>query len=56
MVLLQLQLFGHVGDHEGLTDGLSAGNTQRAVAVGVGPISDLHKASRGISSMARSTA
>ncbi len=33
--LLQLQLFGHVGHHEGLADGLSAGDAERAVAVGI---------------------
>ena len=38
MVLLKLQLLGHVGHHEGLADGLAAGNAERAVAIGFGAI------------------
>jgi hypothetical protein len=43
MMLLQLQLLGHVGHHEGLADGLAAGDAEGAVAVGVGAIGRLHE-------------
>jgi hypothetical protein len=35
VVLLELQLFRHIGHHEGLADGLPTGDSQRAVAVGI---------------------
>src|ERR1700739_2041377 len=35
VLLLQLQLLGHVGHHEGLADGLPAGDAERAVAIGL---------------------
>ena len=38
VTLLQRQLFGHVGHHEGLADGLPAGDGQRTVTIGVGTI------------------
>ena len=41
VLLLQMQLLGHVGDHEGLADGLPAGDAERAVAVGIGAIGRL---------------
>ncbi len=56
VLLLQLQLLGHVGDHEGLADGLPAGDAERAVAIGVGAIGRLDENLARISSMARSTA
>ena len=57
VVLLQLQLLGHVGDHEGLADGLAAGDAERAVAVGMTAVDrPSTNTSRGTSSMARSTA
>ena len=34
MVRTQTKLFGHVGHHIGLADGLPAGNRQRLVGVG----------------------
>ena len=43
VLLLQLQLLGHVGHHEGLADGLPAGDAERAVAVGVGAVGRLHE-------------
>src|SRR5258705_9824339 len=41
VLLLQLQLFGHVSDHKRLADGLPAGDTERAVTVSIGPIGRL---------------
>ena len=41
VMLLQLQLLGHVGHHERLADGLPAGDAERAVAVGVGAVGRL---------------
>ena len=35
MLLPQLELLGHIGDHEGLADSLPAGDAEGAVAVGV---------------------
>jgi hypothetical protein len=40
---LQLQLLGHVGHHEGLADGLAAGDAERAVAVGILAIGLIHE-------------
>jgi hypothetical protein len=41
MLLLQLELLGHVGDDEGLADGLSTRYRHRAVAIGFRPIGRL---------------
>ncbi len=38
-----LQLFGHVGHHERLADGLPAGDAERAVAPGIGAVRRLHE-------------
>ena len=43
MMFLQLQLLCHVGHHEGLADGLPAGDAERAVAVGIGAVGRLHE-------------
>src|SRR6202158_6157554 len=43
VMLLQLQLFGHVGHHERLADGLTAGDAERAVAISVGAVGRLHE-------------
>src|SRR5712671_1926367 len=38
---LHVQLFGHVGDHEGLADSLAAGDPERAVPVRIAPVDGL---------------
>src|SRR4051812_9192078 len=43
MPALEPELVGHIGDHEGLTDGLSAGNAQRRIAKGVAAVARLDK-------------
>jgi hypothetical protein len=43
VALLQLKLLGHVGHHEGLADGLPAGDAERAVAIGVSAIAGRHE-------------
>ncbi len=43
VVLPQLQLLGHVGHHEGLADGLPAGDAERTVAIGVTAVASRHE-------------
>src|SRR3954453_16426160 len=43
MRLLHVQLLGHVGNHEGLADGLAAGDPERAVAVSIFTVGGLHE-------------
>ncbi len=41
VMLLQIQLLGHVGHDKGLADGLPAGDAERAVTVGIATIGGL---------------
>src|SRR5712671_7392127 len=43
MRLLHVQLLGHIGNHEGLADGLAAGDSERAVPVGISTVGGLYE-------------